>query len=355
MNLAIVSRKLSGRGGMETVIKTISQTATAENIPCTLWAMGQLNDKQWLANVSYKEANIDQGTGRRMQLRAKLPLYIMALVRFLKDSAVDTLLATDPLFVEASYRARQVLRRPIRIISWLHFSVDKLANTTSLIKADGHIAISRGIERQLRTLKVSAPIYVVHNPLPYAFNSTSPQELSLNRLLYVGRLNNHQKRLDLLFEALAQVKSAWALDIKGDGPDGGWLKRLAQDLSINNRVHFTGWQQNPWVPPGPRALVLTSDFEGFPMVLVEALARGIPVIATNCPTGPEDIVDDHKNGLLIPTGSISAIRDALITALAPEWPWAWSPQEIQDNALSHFNAAQVFKNMVEAINSIPLK
>ncbi|PSR29812.1 MAG: hypothetical protein C7B47_00435 [Sulfobacillus thermosulfidooxidans] len=355
VNLAIVSRRLSGRGGMETVIKTVAQTAQADRLPLSLWAMGRLLDTQWLHNISYRDVNIDQGTGRRLQLRAKLPLYIMALTRLLKESDVDTLLVTDPTFVEAAHWARRIVRRPLRIFSWVHFSLDKLANTSSLRLADGHLAIYQGIKRQLAAIPVSAPIFVVHNPLPYDFHPIPPGSMAPGQLLYVGRLNNHQKRLDLLFEALAQITGPWQLNIMGDGPDSTWLKELTHQLGIDNRVHFNGWQANPWRLTNPRALVLTSDFEGFPMVLVEGLAHGIPVIATNCPTGPEDIVENHKNGLLVPTGSIPAIRDAIRIALDREWPWLLSPQEIQQDIISRFNASHVFRTMLNAINSVPLR
>ena len=353
MNIAIVSRKLSGRGGMETAIQTLAHTARAKDVPLMLWAMGHLENTEWLVDIPYRSAKIDRGTGHRLQLRAKLPFYIVALARMLNQSQVDTLLITDPIFAEAAYRARYLTGRRVRILSWLHFSLDKLANVSSLARADGHLAISQGIKRQLQALNISRPIHVIHNPLPFAFNPPKPQHAATGRLLYVGRLSNHQKRLDLLFQALSQIDGVWTLDIAGDGPDLAWLRDRANQLGINDRIAFRGWQSDPWSICQPSALVLTSDFEGFPMVLVEALARGIPVVATNCPTGPEDIVENHKNGLLAEPGSVTAIRDAVQMALDPEWPWEWTAQDIQKNTLTHYNASRVFDKMSEAIVSIP--
>lgn len=352
MNIAIVSRKLSGRGGMETVIQTLGQTAQANSVPLALWAMGELQSKQWLGDIPYRSSKIDRGTGRRLQLKAKLPFYILALARMLHRSEVDTLLITDPIFAEAAYRARYLTRRRVRILSWLHFSLDKMANISSLEKADGHLAISQGIKRQLESLSITAPIHVIHNPLPYRFNPDSPQLPIPKRILYVGRLSNHQKRLDLLFQALSQIDDDWQLDIAGDGPDMASLQNMINELGLNGKVAFRGWQSDPWERFRPSALVLTSDFEGFPMVLVEALARGIPVISTNCPTGPEDIVAHYKNGLLAEVGSSASIRDALQIALENEWPWEWTQQDIQHNALARYNASRIFDDLSTAIDSI---
>ncbi len=273
----------------------------------------------------------------------------------LRRSQVDTLLITDPIFAEAAYRARYLTNRRIRILSWLHFSLDKLANVPSLAKADGHLAISQGIKRQLEAINITTPIHVVHNPLSYNFNPARIQPSTPGLLLYVGRLNNRQKRLDVLFHALSQINDSWQLDIAGDGPDSAWLQNMTHELGINGKVAFKGWQPDPWGHFQPSALVLTSDFEGFPMVLVEALARGIPVISTNCPTGPEDIVENHKNGLLAEAGSVASVRDAVRVALEQEWPWEWTPQAIQHNALKHYNASGVFDHMSTAIQSIPVR
>jgi UDP-D-galactose:(glucosyl)LPS alpha-1,6-D-galactosyltransferase len=96
---------------------------------------------------------------------------------------------------------------------------------------------------------------------------------------------------------------------------------------------------------------MASVFEGFPLGLIEALARGIPVIATNCPTGPSDIVYDGLNGLLIPPGSVDAFRGALERALHPD-PWSWNAQQIQNNAVNRFNASRVFAAMLAGINAV---
>jgi glycosyltransferase involved in cell wall biosynthesis len=77
-------------------------------------------------------------------------------------------------------------------------------------------------------------------------------------------------------------------------------------------VHFLGHQNNPHaLLANARAVVLSSRYEGMPMVLLEALAHGKPIVATDCPTGPREILDDGRAGMLVPIGEADRMADAL--------------------------------------------
>jgi glycosyltransferase involved in cell wall biosynthesis len=128
----------------------------------------------------------------------------------------------------------------------------------------------------------------------------------------VARLDEGQKDHATLLRAYALLRerghAATDLALFGEGPDRGVLERLAKDLGIAAHVHFMGFRANPF-PYIRQAemLVLSSRYEGLPMVLREAMAIGTPVLSTDCPTGPRDLLDGGRAGLLAPPGDADAL------------------------------------------------
>lgn len=130
-----------------------------------------------------------------------------------------------------------------------------------------------------------------------------------------ARLDDSQKDHRTLLRAYALVRSRGGavgdLVLLGEGPARPALEALAAELGVAQFVHFLGFCANPF--PYVRAadmLVLSSRYEGLPMVLAEAMALGTPVIATDCPTGPRDLLGDGA-GLLVATGDVGAMAEAI--------------------------------------------
>lgn len=130
-----------------------------------------------------------------------------------------------------------------------------------------------------------------------------------------GRLDP-QKGFDLLVDAFARilphVPSA-SLSIFGEGPDRGTLEAQIGELGLAERVRLPGRVSSPddWMAAGC-VFVLSSRFEGFPNVLIEALSRSAPVVAFDCPWGPADILRDAPGYPLVPAGDIQALADAMV-------------------------------------------
>jgi glycosyltransferase involved in cell wall biosynthesis len=137
-------------------------------------------------------------------------------------------------------------------------------------------------------------------------------------VLAAGRLTR-QKGFDLLIAAFAQVAEAhpqWRLRICGSGPWRGRLERLANDDGLADRVSLPGPAEPLAAEMDHAALfVLSSRFEGFPLVLLEAMAKGMPVVAFDCPTGPAEVIEDHRNGLLVAAQDVDALARAMAEAM----------------------------------------
>ncbi|WP_162306051.1 glycosyltransferase [Oleisolibacter albus] len=153
----------------------------------------------------------------------------------------------------------------------------------------------------------------VEDPAFGSWYSPANRDHRVPVLVCVGRLED-QKDIPTLLHAFALLRRQRAarLVLVGDGSRRGDLERLAADLGIAGDVWFAGTRANP-LPFIRQAdlLVLSSRFEGFGLVLVEALACGTPVVSTNCPHGPAEILEGGLLGALVPVGEAPALAKAL--------------------------------------------
>ena len=155
-------------------------------------------------------------------------------------------------------------------------------------------------------------------PDPLSFSPQRVSSLADKRVIAVGRYV-YQKGFDLLLKAWAQVEKDfpdWELSIFGEGDRTPYFK-LIEKLGIHSdKCHLEGRSsdiENEYCHSS--LFVFSSRFEGFGMVLVEAMACGLPVVSYNCPCGPKDIVKDGEDGLLVESGSLSALANGLLSLM----------------------------------------
>ncbi len=178
------------------------------------------------------------------------------------------------------------------------------------------IAVSEDVASILRNDYGLKNVSRIYNPVdvedivaqvdtPYAH--PKPYVVALGRFHEV-------KRYDLLISAYATSKMQQDCDlvIVGDGELRPELEAQVAQLNIQDKVHFVGTQSNPFpYLAGARFITLSSRTEAFPMVLIEALALQCPVVATDCPTGPREIVEHGVNGLLVENENADAFSQAI--------------------------------------------
>lgn len=184
---------------------------------------------------------------------------------------------------------------------------------------DRVLAISHGVADGLvRDFRVPRDrLCVIHNPVEVSRVSRQAQDADGVRpparfIVACGRLHR-QKGFDLLLQAFARLGIAdLALVLLGEGPERSHLESLARELGIASRVVMPGFVANPWHwMARARAFVLPSRYEGFGSVLVEAMACGTPVVATDCEYGPREVLSDGEAGLLARTEDIDSLTAAI--------------------------------------------
>ena len=149
----------------------------------------------------------------------------------------------------------------------------------------------------------------------------APADLSKRRVLAAGRFE-YQKGYDMLIEAFARVHSKhpdWELRICGHGKLREQFEQAVAEHGLGDVVELPGPSEDlPGEMEQASIYALSSRFEGFPLVLLEAMGKGMGVVAFDCPTGPRDIVVDRENGMIVPPKDPEAFAEGLLALIEDE-------------------------------------
>ncbi|MBU7546178.1 glycosyltransferase [Leuconostoc mesenteroides] len=314
LKIGIVAPNLSGKGGTETVLEqVINYKKYSLNLDFSLFLSDGIIYPEWInkLNVSSNRISINNKTGFFKFLK-KISYFI--------HCKENILLVLGPRMVFIAWLVRIFFFKKYKIVSWIHFSLfdGGFMNPKYLKYADNHMAIATKISKQLRELGVSKEkVFTIYNPVRRSLQTIDSVSDNTLHIIYIGRVMlDGQKNLRELIDALSHLPKyiSFTLDIYGSGTDEELrtTKNYAKKISGENSVIFYGWVQDPWQKiEKADVLVLTSRYEGFGLVLAESISRGLPVISSNCPVGPDDIIQEKVNGFFYQSGNVQDLTNVL--------------------------------------------
>lgn len=362
----LLRNRHDGPGGLEKVLSMVACYLPSQNAEAYLYSFFPLNYDQftndfqntyYLQYPSYLQKINDflpAKVGRFLQ-----KIYIKShgdqlFTQMIKDE-IDLLLVLD-LSRQFIQNYPQLLKfketSGVPILSWIHSPLTgendqyrkSIKQAMSLFS--GHLAISRGIKRELETLYDAKEISLVYNPVEYA--ALLPR--NPRRFLYIGRIDSN-KRVHSLLKQLLSLRGEWQLDIfgsTGSKQKDREFQGYINDLALENNVFFHGWKHDPWEEiESAGVLLLNSRKEGFGLAVVEAMQRGIPVLSANSPTGPSELIEEGINGWLYPVEEeaqgIAILQKIIDSEL--ELPDAESIQK----SVEPYSASHYIKNFVTTL------
>lgn len=223
---------------------------------------------------------------------------------------------------------------------------DKKIKFSKIYSKHPCICVSQGAEKDfIKSFGQITPTTAIYNPI----DKDSIQEQAKafipeyqNYIIHVGSFKD-AKRHDVLVKAYAKTDQSMPLLLLGQGKYKDDIEQLVKNLNIEDKVIFLGFQENPFpYIKHAQFKVLTSDWEGFALVIAEALVLNTPVISTDCPSGPSELLP-QKN--LMPMGDVDAIADTLSQAME-------NPEQFQapfDEALLPAKIAEKYLHFVQSI------
>ena len=338
-------------GGVEVVTSVLANKFAREGHSVVLWAFYQ--QKPSLEDNLLPEVKIIYGDGFKAS-----KWNVESFVRVLKDIQVEVIINQWPLPPQPKILLMKALRNhKAKVISVYHSdpmtngrlqNIDTALHNTqnpiihmalelkrklykmitsysmrrSYQTSDEFVVLADNYKKHLTDfIGIESPNHLVSIANPITIDKN--EQLSLNdkekRLLYVGRLENENKKPEralTIWENLSKQFQDWQLDIVGDGPERARLVKWVSEHCLP-RVNFYGYQKPSSFYQRASMLLLTSDFEGFPLVLTEAMSFGVIPVAYGSFSAVYDIIEDGKDGIIVPKGNEGFNADVMAERIKP--------------------------------------
>lgn len=326
MKIAIVISTMNA-GGAERIVSLLSNYWVEKDMQVDIFTFDNENNKSFYelnpAVMHHHLGAIGKNDGKIGGFRGNIAR-IFAIRNGIKSMKPDVIISFIDQTNVLTILASAFLGVPVIVTEHIDARYYSLGKIWSILRkilypfASSMVAVSNGVLE-------SFPKYMRRNAvvIPNPINSIKINRIQSKRerktIIGIGRLT-YQKGFDLLIRAFGRIKekhSDWDLVIYGEGPLRNDMEKIVTDLNLQKRIKLLGLVTDPAEKLSAADIfVLSSRFEGFGIVIIEAMACGLPVISFDCPSGPSEIINNGVDGVLVPAGDMEALSkkmDELMT------------------------------------------
>lgn len=317
--IAFFINDIAGKGGTERVTCLVANMlAQRIDQPVEILSLHQSGSKphfELSQEIHLRSLFSEPGRGI-----ARFPVAWYKLHRYLKRNDVDIIIDVDGILDLYSIPAS--IRTHTKVVSWEHFNYNtnpdvpyrkisrplaaRFASSIVTLTEQDKASYQKGLEPNLKSR-----IVAIHNPMQIEHGTGYDSDARV--IVSAGRLT-YQKGFDLLIKAAQQVlpkHPKWQWYILGEGEQRDELEQMINEYGLAQQVHMPGMVNIDEYFSKAAFFVMSSRFEGLPMVLLEAKSYNLPIVSFDCQTGPSEIVANGINGMLIPSEDTDALAKAV--------------------------------------------
>lgn len=316
MKVCFLCRGFASNGGIGRVISVLSDKLVESMEVYLLAFYDEKASSYYAVNPKCKQAII-YSSPISMTKAILFRGAVKKLCSYIRENNIDIVIACGVLFYPMAVIAAR--KAGIRSVCWEHTSPNNnsdyhfqdIARRFGARRSDANIVLTRSALQVYQSRFPKAKNYQIYNPIDTCLLKCDyDYDIDSKRIISVGRLRpqkNFSRLLDIAAVILKEYPK-WEWDIFGEGPLRDELESKKRALGLENKVHFFGQVSDLYERYHNYSfMVMTSDYEGFPMTLLEGAANKLPLVAFDVPTGPNEIIESGTNGFLCENGDIEGM------------------------------------------------
>lgn len=317
LKICIVTISL-GRGGAERSNALLSRMLTQKGHDVSLVVLNDSIDYPFegsLFNLGKLKTTPDTMTKRLARFKKLRAYFKKEKFDYILDSRNRSQAAKELFYLHYLYKDQRIIYVAHSFKIDEYFTKQRWLTDKMIKKAEAIVGVSKAIAQKINFDYVTDKAVAIYNPMQELSQTAKNTAFEEKYVLFLGRIQENVKNFSLLLEAYKRSQlpeNNIHLKLVGDGPDRSMVQQKVDALGLSEKVRMYPFTADVYTYlKNAVYLVLTSHYEGFPMVLIEALSVGTPVVSVACNSGPGEIVIDGENGLLVENYNEEALAAAM--------------------------------------------